>query len=128
MKDGDLFSQAGASSGGWGDPIERDVSLVERDVRRAYVSPKAAREVYGVILHQHDGEWTADAAATEDERRAIRRRRRERSVPVREWWEKERGRVRSGDFIDVVQARHDEARALDGYKDEFTGFWQIDAP
>jgi N-methylhydantoinase B/acetone carboxylase alpha subunit len=127
MKDGDLFSQAGASSGGWGDPIEREVSLVENDVRRAYVSPKAAREVYGVVLRQENDEWTADPVATEEERRAIRRRRRERSIPFRQWWERERIRVQNGDFIDVVKARHQEALGLDGYKEEFAGFWQIDA-
>jgi N-methylhydantoinase B len=33
--------------GGWGDPLERDRDLVERDVLDGVVSPEAARDVYG---------------------------------------------------------------------------------
>ena len=42
-----VFRTAGA--GGWGDPLERPVDLVERDVHRGLVSPVAADELYGVV-------------------------------------------------------------------------------
>jgi len=33
--------------GGWGDPMQRDRSLVERDLRDGVISPEAARDEYG---------------------------------------------------------------------------------
>jgi N-methylhydantoinase B len=58
--------------GGWGDPLERPVEEVLRDVAWRKVSVAGAREDYGVVVRD-DG--TADAAATEAlraERRAAR--------------------------------------------------------
>ena len=50
MKRGDLFRHEVAGGGGWGDPLERDPALVLKDVFNEFVSPDAAREVYGVAL------------------------------------------------------------------------------
>ena len=36
--------------GGWGDPLEREPELVQRDVIEGKVSAKAARDDYGVAL------------------------------------------------------------------------------
>ena len=36
--------------GGWGDPLEREPELVQRDVTDGKVSLKAARDDYGVVL------------------------------------------------------------------------------
>ncbi|HJX42240.1 MAG TPA: hydantoinase B/oxoprolinase family protein, partial [Geodermatophilus sp.] len=58
--------------GGWGDPLERPVEEVLRDVAWRKVSVAGAREDYGVVVLD-DG--TADLGATEalrDERRAAR--------------------------------------------------------
>lgn len=40
----------GRFRGGYGDPSERDPSLVESDVRNEYLSREEAREIYGVIV------------------------------------------------------------------------------
>lgn len=50
--------------GGWGDPLAREVALVELDVRQGKVSLAAAREEYGVI--------PGDAAATASLREQLR--------------------------------------------------------
>jgi N-methylhydantoinase B len=55
------------SGGGYGDPLARDPALVLRDVRDEVVSPRAAREVYGVVVTA-DGK-SVDMAATEATRR-----------------------------------------------------------
>jgi N-methylhydantoinase B len=62
-----VFRTAGA--GGWGDPLERDPALVERDVRRSLVSEQAARDEYGVVC--------GDAAATDELRARLRAERAE---------------------------------------------------
>jgi N-methylhydantoinase B len=53
--------------GGYGDPIDRDTALVERDVASGLVSVEAARDIYGVVPR--------DAAATDRRRLEIRRER-----------------------------------------------------
>ena len=39
-----------AGGGGYGDPLERDTSLVLRDVKRGYYTPAEAQELFSVIL------------------------------------------------------------------------------
>jgi N-methylhydantoinase B len=50
MKRGDVFRHEQAGPGGWGDPLERDVARVARDVRNELVSRGAALRDYGVIF------------------------------------------------------------------------------
>jgi N-methylhydantoinase B len=40
-----------SAAGGFGDPLERDPAKVRADVDNGDVSPDAAREIYGVVLH-----------------------------------------------------------------------------
>ena len=44
---GDLIVCQSASGGGCGDPRQREPALVRRDVEYGYVSPQAARDIYG---------------------------------------------------------------------------------
>jgi N-methylhydantoinase B len=65
--------------GGYGDPILRDPTSVETDVRRSRISAQIAREVYGVVIDQN-GSW--DAGATEKARDQLRAERLRESRPV----------------------------------------------
>ena len=47
---GTCFSVATGGGGGYGDPRERSVELVQRDVIRGFVSPESARDNYGVVI------------------------------------------------------------------------------
>jgi N-methylhydantoinase B len=60
--------------GGWGDPVDRPAGDVAADVRDGYVSPEAARDLYGVVLQldEHTGLVTVDAAATDTRRGELR--------------------------------------------------------
>jgi N-methylhydantoinase B len=55
--------------GGWGDPLDRPVDEVLRDIAWRKVSVAGAREDYGVVVRD-DG--TADDAATDDLRASLR--------------------------------------------------------
>jgi N-methylhydantoinase B len=55
--------------GGWGDPLDRPVEEVLRDIAWRKVSVSGARADYGVVVRE-DG--TADAAATEELRAEMR--------------------------------------------------------
>ena len=50
IRDGDLVSIQTGGGGGWGDPLERDLEKVQRDVRAGYVSLEAAERDYAVVF------------------------------------------------------------------------------
>jgi N-methylhydantoinase B/oxoprolinase/acetone carboxylase alpha subunit len=46
LEPGETMTFTSATPGGYGDPTDRDPDLVERDIRRGFVSAEHAREVY----------------------------------------------------------------------------------
>jgi N-methylhydantoinase B len=80
---GDVSGHEVAGAGGWGDPLERDPALVRKDVLNEFVSERAAREDYGVVL---GGEPLAvDATATAALRQQMRAARQWGETPVYSW-------------------------------------------
>jgi N-methylhydantoinase B len=47
---GDAVAASSPGGGGYGDPLARDVELVERDLNYGYIGPEEAEEVYGVVI------------------------------------------------------------------------------
>jgi N-methylhydantoinase B len=70
LKPGDAYILRSGGGGGFGSPLERDLTTLERDVRGGYVSRKAAEEVYGAAFRD-DG--TIDRTATAFRRSDMRR-------------------------------------------------------
>jgi len=66
MKAGERFSNVSAGGGGYGEPLRREPERVVEDVLNGYVSPGAARAVYGVIVHP-DGRWEPTPSRTSGE-------------------------------------------------------------
>jgi N-methylhydantoinase B len=83
IKRGDLFRHEVAGGGGWGDPSERDPALVLQDVLNEFVSPRSAREDYGVVLS--GSPLVVDAAATATLRQQMRAARNGVEPPIYDW-------------------------------------------
>ena len=66
----DAFTLRAGGGGGFGPPRERDSRKVAEDVRQGYVSPRAARELYGVVVDEKT--FALDEAATANRRSAGR--------------------------------------------------------
>src|SRR5439155_1278451 len=49
-EEGEAIAYHYGGGGGWGDPLERDPAKVLEDVLDEYVSPRSARDDYGVVL------------------------------------------------------------------------------
>jgi N-methylhydantoinase B len=69
VEEGTIVGVRSAGGGGYGDPLDREAERVAHDVREGYVSAKAARDLYGLVL---DKSGRVDAAATD----ALRKRKR----------------------------------------------------
>jgi N-methylhydantoinase B len=69
VKAGEVIRIRTTGGGGWGDPLERDIDAVLRDVRWGKVSREAAERDYGVVLTGDDVDTVeVDASATEETR------------------------------------------------------------
>ena len=68
LRSGDSFTMRAAGGGGFGSPLLREPGKVADDVAQGYVSRKAARELYRVVLSD-TGE--PDLAETERLRAAV---------------------------------------------------------
>ena len=64
----DLVSIRTGAGGGWGDPLDRDARLVLEDVRAGLISPREAREAYGVVVDEEKLEVDEPATAALRER------------------------------------------------------------
>ncbi len=70
VNDGDVVFFATHGGGGYGDPLDRDPALVQRDVEELHVSLGAARDIYGVAIDPDT--HGVDDLQTEALRRKIR--------------------------------------------------------
>ena len=68
LTEDDVLYTRQSSGGGYGDPLERDLQLVLKDVVLGLVSTAAAGEVYGVVI----GHDQIDVDATERLRSSMR--------------------------------------------------------
>jgi N-methylhydantoinase B len=71
MTNRDVFAVTWQGGGGWGDPLERELEAVGRDVAAGWVSPEAAKEIYGVVMKSGE----VDIEASHERRSTIREQR-----------------------------------------------------
>ena len=75
LQKGDLIEKCTMGAGGYGDPLDRDLSRVAADAREGYISRESARTVYGVAL--------ADGTFDQEASDALRARIRQERIHVR---------------------------------------------
>jgi acetone carboxylase alpha subunit len=116
LSDGDLFGVVYQGGSGYGDVLERDVRMIEKDIANQIVTPEFAKKAYGYV-----GE------GTEAERDARRRKRLEESIPAEQWWAKERQRAKKGEVGTIVsQTYARSAKLSEKLKNLYQKFWDID--
>jgi N-methylhydantoinase B len=72
VRAGELIRIRTTGGGGWGDPLDRDVDAVVRDVIVGKVSRQAARDDYGVVVTGSDHDPSAALDATSALRERLR--------------------------------------------------------
>jgi acetone carboxylase alpha subunit len=127
LKDNDLFVDAAGSSGGWGDPLDRDPALVIADLNSGMCPIyEFVSDMHGVVAAQNDGgEWTLDLQATAAKRSALRQARLDESVHVEQWWREERKQVETCNFLPEVVEMYSQSLSFAKFRSEFTAFWQV---
>jgi len=121
-KDGDIFAAATAARGGWGDPLERELRLVEDDLCDEWITPDVARNVYGVVAEEGG---KVKVAESEQLRQNMRLTRKEKSVDAMDWWRKEREQVLNKRLSEDVLSMYADCLKYGKFRREFTGMWQL---
>ena len=71
VKEGHCLEAFTTGGGGFGEPINRDPERVRADVRRGWVTPEQAYDVFGVVLQFETELFTVDYQATNKTRSRI---------------------------------------------------------
>ena len=61
LSPGDVIIMDAAGGGGYGNPLVREVEMVENDVMEGYISPRRAKEDYGVVVDSQTMKVNLDA-------------------------------------------------------------------
>jgi N-methylhydantoinase B/acetone carboxylase alpha subunit len=123
----DLYISVIAGGHGLGDVLDRTVEDVVTDLDDDLLLPRFADAAYGVVAAQGpDGKWSADLDATARRRQEIRKQRLQRSIPVSEWVEQQKGRVARMEFSDTTRKMYRESLDLStGWGASFRKFWGL---
>ena len=78
---GSIWRYLTNSAGGWGDPLDRDIDAVKRDVRNEYVSIEGAKRDYGVVI-KGDPHWDPENLEVDLEATVKLREELRRNPPV----------------------------------------------
>ena len=121
----DLWDQFTNGGGGFGDPLERDPTLVKRDIENDVISRHVAEVVYGVAIHSTTRE--VDPEKTTALRTKIRAARKKRGLPTREYVARERQKVLAGDLPPMAVSCLNECMANSKkFTQQFREFWDLD--
>ena len=120
------FSESGGP--GYGDPLERKVESIKRDLDEGLYTPDIVKKVFGIIAKFDDKtrEWTIDIEATNERREEIKKERREKSLSFEEFWEYERKKITEGKLYEAVKVMYSESLNLSKkWGKEFREFWKL---
>jgi N-methylhydantoinase B/acetone carboxylase alpha subunit len=126
LEDNDLWANAAGGSGGWGDPLERDVDAVVNDINVGQVPEGFAKVMYGVVVSKGDNNQVVlNESETAKEREKLYAQRRSESIPAKQWWAEERNRIIQKTMRDEVIEMYRKSLCFNGYDKHFRGFWQL---
>lgn len=123
----DLYLNYLRGGPGFGDPLDREIDAIARDLNNAALLPEFARKVYGAVATRDaNGVWSVDVKQTALQRLEIRRERLARSIPTQEWMKEERERILTKNASVQVQHMFATSFALSQkFERQFREFWTL---
>ncbi|MFC2000364.1 hydantoinase B/oxoprolinase family protein [Chloroflexota bacterium] len=128
VRQGDLVVGLMHSGSGLGDPIERRPEQVIPDLVNGFTVQEIARDIYCVEVTQDEvaKEWKIDETATAALRQAKREERLARGAPMKQWWEKARQRLLTGDLDELlIEMYQNSMKMSQAFAQEFRDFWAL---
>lgn len=128
LKEGDVWQFFYNTSGGYGDPIERDPELIRGDLDNEVQSVDAARRVNKVVasLDEASDAHVIDMEQTDALRVAERDARKRRAVPASEWIASQRARIERKDLAPrVLRMLSESFETSAAWRKEYIEFWGL---
>lgn len=127
MKEGDLFLFLYRGMGGFGDPLDRDINMIEEDLKKGIITKNVMENICGVVWSTKKGkEGTIDQNKTEKLRSNLRKKRIKKGIPARNWVAKQRKRIKKYDLPDVaLEIYKDVSSHSDKWMREYKEFWGL---
>ncbi len=127
LQDYDLIVHPIGGAQAMGDPITRDLSAVESDLNKGWVSERVARDLHGAVFECRDGEYVVDEQASQARRAEIREQRKSRARPFRQWWSEEREKVARKENMStaVTDMWRSSMELSDKHAAEIRAFWSL---
>ena len=128
LKNYDLIHYSLSGGPGYGDPLERKLENVKKDLEDGIYTQDFVYKIYGVVanFNEKTEEWTIDVEATKKRREEIRKEREEKSMTFEEFWEHERKKIVEDKLHEAVKRMYSESIQLSKkWGKEFLEFWKL---
>ena len=128
LKNYDLIYFPMSGGPGYGDPLERKLEAVKKDLDDGIYTDDIVERIYGVVasFDEENEAWIVNEEATKARREQLRREREEKSVPFEEFWEKEKKKITEDQLSEPVKKMISESLELsEGWAKEFREFWDL---
>ena len=129
FENGDLYLNYLRGGPGFGDPLDRTIVNIQKDLNDLVLLEEYALKIYGAIFTKDDqGYYTVDADKTRARQAAIRKERLARGKPVKEWMKGERQKILDKKASKQVQQMYASSFELSQpFLDKFRNFWSLPA-
>lgn len=124
----DLYLSIIRGGPGLGDPLEREVADIQRDLDDGNVLDRFAERIYGAGIDQSGEGAVVSPERTSEKRQEILRERAAKAIPVSEWMAREKEeRVLKRQVIEPVREMYRSSMRLsDEWARMYRTFWDLD--
>jgi len=129
LENNDLIHWSLSGGPGYGDPLERKLSSVKKDLDDGIYTEDIVEKVYGVIAKydERTRKWKIHQEETKERKEEILSERRNKSMTFEEFWEYERKKITEDRLSEHVKRMYSESLKLsDRWAKEFKEFWKFD--
>jgi len=128
LKNYDIFHFSLSGGPGYGDPLERKLESIKKDLDDGIYTSDKVYSIYGVVANYNEDkdEWIVDEEATKKRREEMINERKEKSMSFEEFWEYERKKITDGKLYDAPLRMYTESLQLSkNWAKEFREFWKL---
>jgi acetone carboxylase alpha subunit len=127
FENGDLYLNYLRGGPGFGDPLDRTIENIQKDLNDDVLLEEFAIKIYGASFSKDkNGDYVVDAVKTQKRQKEIRKERIKRGTPVRKWMEGERQRILDKDAsVQVQQMFASTFELSQPFLDKFRTFWDL---
>jgi len=104
--DYDLIHQETGGGGGWGDPLERPIEAIEKDLADQLISERTAKAVYCVAFGPKTKK--IDPKKTKKLREAGRKTRLKKGIPVKEFVKAQKEKILKKDISEICKTAYND--------------------